>query len=424
MEIIMKVYDPFENFLITFNKAADYLGLGKDERDRVAYPERQVEVSLRVRMDDGSVKTFEGYRVQHNSARGPYKGGIRYHEKADINEVRALSAWMSIKCAVADIPYGGGKGGIKVDPSKLSEGELERLTRAYADAIYPVVGPYTDIPAPDVNTNGKIMGWFCDEYSKLNHSFTPAVVTGKPISIGGSLGREEATGLGVVIAAKTMLSNFGVEIKGKKVAVQGNGNVGSVASKYFAKEGCVIVAASDISGAVFDESGLDGELLRKMAVERKLLSEYPLGKGGKFVPGKDGNQALITCDTDILVPAALENQIDAENAGDVKAKYVIEAANGPTTAEADEILEKRGVIVVPDILANCGGVVVSYFEWSQNLNRYYFSEEEINERLAHKMKAAVNNVYGICKKYDCSLRMGAYITAVSKINEAAKMLGR
>ncbi|MBQ1271044.1 MAG: Glu/Leu/Phe/Val dehydrogenase, partial [Clostridia bacterium] len=237
----MSKYNAFENFLKTFNKAADCIGLTEQERIKLSMPERQVEVYLPVRMDDGTIRMFEGYRVQHNSFRGPYKGGLRYHQQADINEVRALAALMSIKCAVADIPYGGGKGGITVNPSSLSEGELERLTRAYVDAIYPVIGPTVDIPAPDVNTNGKIMGWFCDEYSKLSHSFTPAVVTGKPIAIGGSKGREEATGLGVVIAAKAMLANYGVELKGKRVAVQGNGNVGSVASKYFAKEGAVVV---------------------------------------------------------------------------------------------------------------------------------------------------------------------------------------
>ena len=419
----MKEYNAFENFLKTFNKAADYLGLDKDGRDKIAYPERQVEVALHVKMDDGSVKTFEGYRVQHNSARGPYKGGLRYHECADINEVRALAAWMSIKCAVADIPYGGGKGGIRVDPSKLSEGELERLTRAYVDAIFPVIGPNTDIPAPDVNTNGKIMGWFCDEYSKINREFTPAAVTGKPIAIGGSLGREEATGIGVVIAAKTMLKKFGVDIRGMRVAVQGNGNVGSVSSKYFHKEGCVIVAASDISGAVFNPDGLDGELLRKMALERKLLSEYPLTGKAKFVAGKEGNGALLSCDTDILVPAALENQINEVNAKDVKAKFIVEAANGPTTAEADEVLEKMGVVVVPDILANCGGVVVSYLEWVQNLDRYYLEEAEVIKRLEGKMTAAVSNVYSISEKYGCTLRMGAYITAVSKIEESSRLLG-
>lgn len=421
----MKKYNAFENFLKTFDKAADYLGLSPEERTKLSMPERQVEVFIPVRMDNGNIKMFEGYRVQHNSFRGPYKGGLRYHEEADVNEVRALSALMSIKCAVADIPYGGGKGGIKADPSKLSEAELERLTRAYVDAIYPVIGPKVDIPAPDVNTNSKIMGWFCDEYSKFSHCFTPAVVTGKPLALGGSKGRDEATGLGVVMTAKMMLKKFGVEMTGLKVAVQGNGNVGSVASKYFEKEGCKIVAASDISGAVFCPDGLSGALLRKMMLlDKKLLSEYPLGENVTFIAGKEGNEALLEYDTDILVPAALENQITELNATKLKAKYVVEAANGPTTAEADEILDQRGIIVIPDILANCGGVVVSYFEWTQNLDCYYLSESEIVERLQRKINDAVESVYNISREYGATLRMGAYISAVSKISEAGKYLGR
>jgi len=420
----MSNYNAFDNFLKTFNQAADCLELNADERVKLSMPERQVVVYISIKMDDGTTKTFEGYRVQHNSYRGPYKGGLRYHQQADINEVRALAALMSMKCAVADIPYGGGKGGIKVDPSTLSEGELERLTRAYVDAIYPVIGPEVDIPAPDVNTNGKIMGWFCDEYSKLAHRFSPAVVTGKPLLIGGSKGREEATGLGVVTAAKEMLKNLGVELKGKRVAVQGNGNVGSVASKYFVKEGAILVAASDVSGAVFNPNGLDGELLRKMAITRTLLSEYPTVDGTTFVAGKEGNAKLLICDTDVLVPAALENQIDKDNAPQIRAKYIVEAANGPTTAEADEILEKRGVIVVPDILANCGGVVVSYFEWTQNLDRYYLSEEEIVQRLIRKMTDAVQKVYATAKQYGVTLRLGALVNAVKEINESGKLLGR
>lgn len=420
----MEKYNAFENFLKTFNKAADVIGLNEQERIKLSMPERQVEVYLPVKMDDGTTKVFEGYRIQHNSYRGPYKGGLRYHEQADVNEVRALAALMSIKCAVADIPYGGGKGGIRVNPATLSEGELERLTRAYVDAIYPVIGPMTDIPAPDVNTNGKIMGWFCDEYSKLAHCYTPAVVTGKPLAIGGSKGREEATGIGVVTAAKAMLKNFGEKLKGKRVAVQGNGNVGSVASKYFCKEGAIVVAASDVSGAVFSQNGLDGELLRKMAISRTLLSEYPITEGVTFVAGKEGNAQLIVSDCDVLVPAALENQIDKNNADSVKARFVVEAANGPTTAEADEIFERKGVIVVPDILANCGGVVVSYFEWTQNLDRYYLSEKEIISRLYDKMESAVEKVYNAARKYNITLRMGAYVNAVNEINEAGKYFGK
>lgn len=420
----MSNYDPYENFLTTLNRAADYISLPDEDRAKLAAAERQITVSIPVRMDDGSTRVFEGFRIQHNSYRGPYKGGLRYHQSVDESEVKALSAWMTIKCAVADIPYGGGKGGIKVDPSKLSHGELERLTRGYVDAIYPVIGPKTDIPAPDVNTNAQIMGWFCDEYSKLSHSLQPAVVTGKPIVLGGSRGREEATGMGVVFAAEKMLKKFGAALAGKRVAVQGNGNVGSVASKYFAKKGCVIVAASDMSGAVFGKTGLDGGLLRKLALEKKLLKEYPTGADVTFVAGDAGNRKLIECDADILAPCALENQINAENAQKVKAKFIIEGANGPTTAEADEILEKKGVVVVPDILANCGGVVVSYFEWTQNLDCYYLEEDEIITRLDHKMTNAVDKVYEQADKYKTTLRMGAYIHAVSVIVEAGKYLGK
>lgn len=421
---LMSNYNPYENFLKTLNKAADYISLPDEDRAKLAVPERQINVSIPVKMDNGSTRVFEGFRIQHNSNRGPYKGGLRYHQNVDENEVKALAAWMSVKCAVADIPYGGGKGGIKVDPRQLSQAELERLTRGYVDAVYPVIGPKTDIPAPDVNTNAQIMGWFCDEYSKLAHSLQPAVVTGKPIVIGGSKGREEATGMGVVMAAENMLKKFGANLKGKRVAVQGNGNVGSVASKYFAKKGCVLVAASDVSGALFSKNGLDGELLRKFAMEKTLLKDYPMGAGVTFVAGEEGNRKLIECDTDILAPCALENQIHAENAQKVKAKFVVEGANGPTTAEADEILEKMGVKVVPDILANCGGVVVSYFEWTQNLDSYYLEEDEVISRLEHKMTNAVNKVYEQADKYKTTLRMGAYIHAVSAIVEAGKYLGK
>ena len=417
-------YDAFENFLKTFDRAADFIGLPEGDRVKISRPERQVVVSVPVKMDDGSIRVFEGYRIQHNSFRGPYKGGIRYHKDTDLSEVKALSAWMSFKCAVADIPYGGGKGGITVDPKTLSDGELERLTRGYVDAIYPVIGPDKDIPAPDVNTNGKIMGWFCDEYSKLAHSFTPAVVTGKPIAIGGSLGREDATGIGVVDSAKHVLARYGETLKGKKVGVQGNGNVGSVSSKYFGREGAIVVAASDSTGAVFDPDGLDTDMLRAMSVTKKKLKDYSLKGNAFFIEGAEGNKKLLEYDMDILVPAALENQIDENNADKVKAKYIVEGANGPTTAAADEILEKRGVVVVPDILANSGGVVVSYFEWTQNLNRYYLSEEEVVSRLHDKMKKSVDRVYETAKKYSTSLRMGAYITALEAISEAGKYLGK
>lgn len=417
-------YDAFANFLEMFSKAADEIGLDEEQRVKLTSPERSLEVSLPVRMDDGKVRVFKGSRVQHNGYRGPYKGGIRFHPEADVEEVKALAAMMTIKCAVADIPYGGGKGGIEVDPAGLSAGELERLTRAYADAVYPLIGPEVDIPAPDVNTDGRIMGWLCDEYSRLSGKFTPAAFTGKPFPIGGSKGRVEATGIGVVTAAEEILVKFGDALPGKRVAVQGNGNVGSVASKYFFRKGCRIVAASDISGAVFCKSGLDGETLRQMSVEKKLLSEYPAGEGVIFVAGAEGNARLLACDTDILVPAALGNQIDASNADLVRAKYVVEAANGPTTFEADEKLFRRGVTVVPDILANCGGVIVSYFEWTQNLNRYYLEEDEVIARLSVKMKAAADKVYDACAGSGRSLRTAAYVSAIRSIVEAGEALGR
>ncbi|MBQ2712213.1 MAG: Glu/Leu/Phe/Val dehydrogenase [Clostridia bacterium] len=415
--------NPYLNYLATLTRAAERMQLDESEIVRLRYPERQVQVSLPIRMDDGSLRVFEGYRVQHNSLRGPYKGGIRFHQNADINEVKALAAWMTMKCAVANIPYGGGKGGVTVDPSTLSQTELERLTRAYANAVYDVVGPFTDIPAPDVNTNGGIMAWFCDEYSKRNGHLTPEVVTGKPVPFGGSLGREEATGRGVVIAAKETLKSFGEELAGKRVAVQGNGNVGSVATMLFEKEGCKIVAVSDVSGALFCAQGIPGEKMRQYALSRTLLKNYPLSEGMTFIPGAEGNAALLTVDTDILVPAALENQITAENVAKVQAKYIVEGANGPTTAEADVALEERGIMLIPDILANSGGVIVSYFEWVQNLGRYMWSEEEVNAKLAVQMGNAVASVCANAKKYNSSLRMGAYITALERLTVAQKLRG-
>ena len=419
----MKTYDPYENYLEILHRAARIAGVAEDVVTMLSVPEKQLQVAVPVRMDDGSLKVFDGYRVQHNSLRGPYKGGIRYHENSDMSEVKALAAWMTFKCAVANIPYGGGKGGIKVNPATLTSKELERLTRAYADAIFPLVGPETDVPAPDVNTNGQIMGWFCDEYSRKNCKFTPAAVTGKPIALGGSLGREEATGRGVVIAAKEALSKYGDKLAGKRVAVQGNGNVGSVASKYFSESGCKLVAVSDVSGALFCEEGFDGNEIRRFSLSKKLFKEYPLTDGVRFVEGKAGNDELLTCDVDLLVPAALENQINADNAGKIRAKYIVEAANGPTTADADVILNARGVRVVPDILANGGGVIVSYFEWVQNLAHDSWSEEEVNARLEKTMISAVDEVYANAEKYASDLRTGAYITAIGRLEQTMRLLG-
>lgn len=419
----MKENEFYQNYLDTLSGAARVAGVSPEEVDFLTRPERQIEVAVPVRMDDGNLRVFEGYRVQHCSLRGPYKGGIRYHECADMGEVKALAAVMTFKCAVADIPYGGGKGGVKVNPAALSERELEALTRAYAGAIFPVIGPETDIPAPDVNTNAKIMAWFCDEYSKRNRRFTPECVTGKPVSLGGSLGREEATGRGVVIAAREMLKKYGTSFQGRRVAVQGNGNVGSVASKYFSQEGAKVVAVSDISGALFFEEGLDGGALRALSLKKKTLSDLPRKPGMRFVPGAAGNRELLECSADILVPAALENQITGDNAARVRAKFIVEAANGPTTAAADRILEENGKIVLPDILANTGGVIVSYFEWVQNMSRFCWTEKEVVERLAERMTTAAENVFAEAEKRHCSLRMGAYAMALARLLETSKFLG-
>lgn len=417
-----KEYNPYDNYLAVLNKTAETIGLSEDVLTLLSSPERTIEVSLAVRMDDGSLRRFDGYRVQHSSLRGPCKGGIRYHENVDLDEVKALSAWMTMKCAVADIPYGGGKGGIRVNPKTLSRGELERLTRAYALAISPNVGPHKDVPAPDVNTNGQVMAWFCDEYSKTAGAFTPAVVTGKPVALGGSLGREESTGRGVMLALREIMAKRGDSLKGKRVAVQGKGNVGSVAAVMLENEGCTLVAVSDVSGALFCDKGISAAQIREYALAKRMLKDCPAPDGAVFIPGKEGNEKLLESDVDVLVPAALENQIDEGNADKIRAKYVVEGANGPTTAEADEILEKRGVVVIPDILANGGGVVVSYFEWVQNLSNYYWPEKEVNEKLEKKMSASARAVWDASVRYGCSLRAGAYAVALDRLAAAAVLL--
>ena len=412
----MKTYNAYDNFLAVLDKAAKELKLNESDYISLRYPERELKVSCPVRMDDGSVKVFEGYRVQHSTVRGPAKGGIRYHQKVDDSEVKALAAWMSIKCAVADIPYGGAKGGIKVDPGELSGAELERLTRVFTSLIYPVIGPYKDVPAPDVNTTPQIMGYIMDEYSKLNGCATPGVVTGKPIEIGGSLGRTEATGRGVMFAARLLMEKLGKSLKGVKVAVQGMGNVGSIAAVLLHREGAVIVGVSDVSGGLYDPNGLDMEKIFAHVKQRKLLSDFDAGNVKRIT-----NDELLVCDCEMLVPAALENQITVNNANDIKAKYIVEGANGPVTAQADEILDKNGVIVVPDILANGGGVVVSYFEWVQNLQSFYWDEDYVNELLSNKMTKSFNEVWDIAKTNGKSMRLGAYMLAIKRIVSVKKI---
>lgn len=416
-----KKYNPYDNMLAVLEDAAHKLNLPESDYVALKYPERCLEVSLPVVMDNGTVQVFEGYRVQHNSARGPYKGGIRFHQDADMDEVKALSAWMSFKCAVADIPYGGGKGGVKVDPSKLSIGELERLTRTYAAAIAPVIGEYKDIPAPDVNTNAQIMAWIVDTYSKVTGKYTPGVVTGKPIDIGGSLGRNEATGRGCMIAAQQIMARQGKTLKGVKVSVQGYGNVGGIGAKLMQEQGCIIVGISDKSGALFNPNGLDVKNIDLSQGENTLAKRTI--PNATFVPNPQGNAQVLTCECDILLPAALENQITVDNAAQIKAKIIVEGANGPTTVEADEILNKKGIIVVPDILANAGGVVCSYFEWVQNLANYYWDLKTVNTNLEKQLVKAFDDVYTCSVTNKTSLRYAAYMVAIGRIVKAKKLKG-
>jgi glutamate dehydrogenase/leucine dehydrogenase len=415
----MSAYNPYDNVVAIIKDAAAKLGLPENEYVELMYPERELKVSLPVRMDDGSVKVFEGYRVQHSSLRGPCKGGIRYHQDTDENEVKALAAWMTFKCAVVGLPYGGAKGGITVDPTKLSRDELERLTRRFAAAIAPIIGPEQDIPAPDVNTNAEIMGWIMDTYSALKGHSVPGVVTGKPLEIGGSLGRPEATGRGVMIITREIFKKLNWSPEKMRVSIQGMGNVGSVSAKMMHELGCKIIAVSDVSEGIYKESGLDiPDILGFLSTRGNLLKDYK-----KSDVTRISNQDLLVLDTDVLIPAALENQINGSNAANIKAKLIVEAANGPTTVEADKILNEKGVIVVPDILANAGGVAVSYFEWVQNLQSYSWDIEEVNQKLNGIMCKAFETVYEIHKEKNTSLRTSAYMVALKKLAAVKKIRG-
>ncbi|MDO4475164.1 MAG: Glu/Leu/Phe/Val dehydrogenase [Lachnospiraceae bacterium] len=414
-----KAYNPYENMLSVLDQAAEKLGLARAEYETLRYPERELTVSIPIKMDNGEVKVFEGYRVQHNSARGPYKGGIRYHQDSNLDEVKALSAWMSFKCAVVNIPYGGAKGGIKVDPRTLSRNELIALTRRYTTRILPIIGPDQDIPAPDVNTNGEVMGWIMDTYSMFKGHAVPGVVTGKPVEIGGSIGRTEATGRGVTIITYQCLKNMGLNADEQTYVVQGMGNVGGTAAKIFYETGKKIVAVGDYSGGVCCDDGLNiPEILAFLSDRSKCLADYQ-AEGVKHI----SNDELLTYPCDVLIPAALENQITADNAERIQAKVIIEAANGPTTVEADEILNRRGIVVVPDILANAGGVVVSYFEWVQNIQSMAWDLDEVNKTLEKIMLKAYNDVDAMAKEKNSTMRMGAYMVAINRIVTAGKMRG-
>lgn len=406
----------FEMAKIPLQKAIEKMDLDAGVKKLMEQPERSMEVSIPVKMDDGRTEVFTGYRAQHSTAVGPAKGGIRFHPDVCLDEVKTLSFWMTCKCSVVGLPYGGGKGGITVDPSKLSEGELERLSRGYIQKIAAIIGEKLDVPAPDVNTNGKIMAWMVDEYEKIVGHAAPGVITGKPIVVGGSLGRTEATGRGVMLSVREACKKLNIDIKQATCAVQGFGNVGSWAAKLIYDLGAKIVAISDVHGAIYCEAGLNPYEAADYLAKHKNLSGYP---GSKDIT----NAELLTSDVTILIPAALEMQITKENAAEIKAKIVSEGANGPTTPDADDILAEKGVVVIPDILANAGGVTVSYFEWVQNLSGYYWSEEEVNDRQEKLLVKAFEDVYATAKQYNTTMRIAAYIVALRKLKDAIKARG-
>jgi glutamate dehydrogenase (NAD(P)+) len=413
---LQKELNPLANAERQFDEAASLLQIDPGIREIIKRPRRATIASLPVHMDDGRIQVFTGYRVQHSIARGPAKGGIRYHPDVTLEEVSALAAWMTWKCAVVNIPYGGGKGGIACDPSKMSKGELERLTRRYAADLSDLFGPERDIPAPDVNTNEQIMAWFVDTYSMHERRTEYAVVTGKPLEVGGSLGRREATGRGVMLCVREMCAHLKMPLKGARVAVQGFGNVGSVSADLLAKlEGSTIVAASDVTGGIYDPKGIDLKALAEWMKDRRGVKGFP--------KAQPLNGSIIEVDCDILVPAALENQITADNADRVKARIVAEGANGPTTPDADKILHGKGVWVIPDILCNSGGVTVSYFEWVQNRMGFYWPENEVNTRLEQYMVSAFRDVLEVSVRHGVTLRVAAFMVAIERVVKVLQLRG-
>lgn len=407
---------PYEMALQQYDAVAERLDIDPGIRELLRHPETALEVAFPVRMDDGSIKVMKGYRVIHSTARGPGKGGIRYHPAVTLDEVKALAMWMTWKCAVVGIPFGGAKGGVVCNPKEMSGGEIERLTRRFTTEISGLIGPYTDIPAPDVYTNAQVMAWIMDTYSTQKGQFVPGVVTGKPIPLGGSLGRNEATARGCVFVIRRAAKHLGMPMDRLRVAIQGYGNAGSVAASLLHADGCKIVAASDSKGGVYCEKGLDPD---KVLAHKKLTGSVVGAEGTEPISNAD----LLELDCDVLVPAALENQITAENAPRVRAKVVAEAANGPTTPEADDILFDKGVMVIPDILANAGGVTVSYFEWVQNLMVYYWTEDEVNKKLEDIMNRSFDAVFDMAQKKKVHMRSAAYMLAISRVAEAAKLRG-
>ena len=400
--------NPFEAMSERFDRAAQLLGLDPDLYAVMRVPSRELKVYIPVRMDTGHIQVFEGYRVQHNFARGPAKGGIRYAPDVSLDEVKALSAWMTWKCAVVNVPFGGAKGGIICDPTQMSLGELERMTRRYTSELMDFIGPDKDVPAPDMNTNEQTMAWIMDTYSMHARHTVTSVVTGKPLSLGGSRGRVEATGRGLMLIAREAAPLKGMTLPGSRIVVQGFGNVGSIAARMCHEAGAKVLAVSDISGGIHNPAGIDVP---------KLVAHYEKNRSFEGFAGvsKVGNTELLELDCDILIPAANENQIRQKNAGNIKAKIIVEGANGPTTQRADEILNANGVLVVPDILANAGGVTVSYFEWVQDRAGFFWRESEVNERLEDIMVQSFRDVAQMAEKYDVSFRIAAYMLGISRV---------
>jgi glutamate dehydrogenase (NAD(P)+) len=399
-----------------FDRAAELLDLEPGLYKVLRHPEKQIIVSVPVLMDSGEVEVYTGYRVLYNTSRGPAKGGIRFDLQVTLEEVKALAAWMTWKCAVVNIPFGGSKGGVVCDPLKMSAGELERLTRRYTAGIIATLGPDSDVPAPDVNTNERVMAWVMDTYSMHHRHTVTAVVTGKPVEMGGSLGRREATGRGCMLVTREALRHLGMPIKGTTVAIQGFGNVGSVTAQLLAREGCKIVAISDRSGGLYNPEGVNVNEAIAWAKQHKSLEGF---SGGARISNDD----LLTLDVDVLVPAALENVITSKNAGSIRAKIICEGANGPTTAGADSMLDEKGIFVIPDILANAGGVTVSYFEWVQDRGGYFWSEETVNNRLEEIMCRSFADVLGLARQHKVNMRTAAYMLSISRVATVHRLRG-
>ena len=408
--------NPFEAMMSRLDFAAKKLNLDPGLYKVLRHPEKQIIVSVPIQRDNGETEVYTGYRVLYNTSRGPAKGGIRFDMQVNLDEVTALAAWMTWKCAVVNLPFGGAKGGVICDPSTMSNGELERLTRRYTAAIIEVLGPDSDVPAPDVNTNERVMAWIMDTYSMHKRHTVTAVVTGKPVEMGGSLGRREATGRGCMLVTRQALAKLGMPMQGARVAVQGFGNVGSVAADLLQKEGAKIIAVSDKSGGIHNPDGLDVTDMLAYVKQNKLLKGYPKGTAVT-------NEELLTLECEVLVPAALENVITSKNARDIKAKIICEGANGPTSAEADAILEEKGIYVIPDILANAGGVTVSYFEWVQDRGGYFWDEPTVNERLEKIMVRSFDEVDTMAKKHQVSNRIGAYMLAIERVAAVHRLRG-